>query len=231
MSVDWAIVTTVVGSSVVAYLAVLAKKGAEEAVKESARAVVAQLQWPAELARDLQKSRGTERQELRFKSYGALWHELRPLAAYDDEPFDIASVKELRKKLTDWYFADCGGLLLTTGARHFYFALQDLLGAAAHDATPWSADRPPNDQKGVFRALLQRRKITRAMEVFDDILNHEQIDWDAKSSALGKDWRAGVRALASMWGELAPTERFVAIQQVGSILRTSMANDVESRLR
>jgi hypothetical protein len=66
------------------YLLTLFKTATEAAVKtsaeEGAKAAIRELQWPAELARELQKSRGMERQELRFKSYGALWRELRPLA-------------------------------------------------------------------------------------------------------------------------------------------------------
>ena len=53
----------------------LLKTGTEAAVKtsaeEAAKATIQQLKWPGELARELQKTRGVERQELRFKSYGA----------------------------------------------------------------------------------------------------------------------------------------------------------------
>jgi hypothetical protein len=209
----------------------LAKTGAEEAVKEGAKAAIRELQWPAELARVLQESRGSERQQLRFKSYGALWHELRPLAIYDNVPFDNASLMELRGKLTDWYFGDCGGLLLTTALRDFYFALQDLLDVAARDGTPWRAERSHGDQKVVFRTILEQRRIAPALGAFEILEKHGRIDWEAKSPALAKEWKDGVRALAGVWSELAPAQRFAVLQQVGSVLRTSMTNDVESRLR
>jgi hypothetical protein len=59
-----------------AYLLVAAKAAVKTAAEEGARAAVARIQWPAELARELQKTRGVERQELRYRSYGRLWGRL-----------------------------------------------------------------------------------------------------------------------------------------------------------
>jgi hypothetical protein len=113
------------GGSVLMATRAAVKTSAEEAAK----AAIRQLQWPAELARELQKTRGIGRQELRFKSYGGLWKELRPLAIYDDDEIDREKVGDLSSKLSTWYFSECGGLLLTPQARDFYFSLQDLLRA------------------------------------------------------------------------------------------------------
>src|SRR5436309_841752 len=70
------------------YLLVLLRTGTEAAVKKSAEGAVEaafeKFNWPAVLARELQKTRGVERQEIRFKNYGALWAKLLPLAIYDD---------------------------------------------------------------------------------------------------------------------------------------------------
>jgi hypothetical protein len=74
-----------------AYMLFLLKTAAKTTAEETAKAVIQQLVWPEELARELQKSRGVERQELRFKSYGALWKELRPLAIYDSTMINEAS--------------------------------------------------------------------------------------------------------------------------------------------
>src|SRR5215475_6795845 len=86
-----------------AYLIVLFKAATEAAVKtsaeEGAKAAIRDLQWPAELTRELQKSRGVERQELRFKSYGGLWKELRPLAIYDHTRIEKETVGKLCTKL------------------------------------------------------------------------------------------------------------------------------------
>jgi Tfp pilus assembly protein PilO len=62
--------------SVLGFMLYLFKTGAEAAVKtsaeEAARATIQQLKWPVELAQELQKTRGVERQENRYKCYGAL---------------------------------------------------------------------------------------------------------------------------------------------------------------
>ena len=99
-------VLTLVLLGVGGYLLFLFKAAARAAVEttaqETARATIQQLQWPAELTRELQKTRGVERQELRFTSYGALWKELRPLAIYDPTVINKALVGTLSLKLSDW---------------------------------------------------------------------------------------------------------------------------------
>src|SRR5215468_2061563 len=93
-----------------AYLISLAKTGFEARVKagaeEGARVAIKNKNWVRELAHELEKTRGTERQELRFKSYGGLWKRLRPLAIYDSAPFDSAAAGALLRDLTDWYFSE-----------------------------------------------------------------------------------------------------------------------------
>src|SRR5262249_60476056 len=90
--------------SVGAYLITLAKTGFEARVKagaeEGAKVAIKNANWAQELAQVLEKTRGTERQELRFKSYGALWKTLRPLAIYDSAPFDSAAAGKLLRDLT-----------------------------------------------------------------------------------------------------------------------------------
>ena len=71
------------------------------------------MEWPAQLTRTLEKTRGVERQELRFRCYGVLWKELRPLAILRSHTADKETVGELSNKLTGWYFSKYGGLLLT----------------------------------------------------------------------------------------------------------------------
>jgi len=46
-----------------------------------------------------------------------------------------------------------------------------------------------------------------------------------------QDERAGPRSMRQTASRLQPTERFGVLEQVASTLRTSMVNDVESRLR
>lgn len=153
------------------YLLVTFKAGTEAAVKRGAELGVEEafekLNWTEKLARELQKSRGLERQELRFKSYGALWKELRPLAIYDvaKPEIDNKSGRELVAKLSDWYFSDCGGLLLTAQSRDFYFALQDLLRIICSTYDNWKADRSGESEgevESMVRDLFLARYPTEA---------------------------------------------------------------------
>ena len=222
----------------------LFKTTTEAAVKtsaeETAKAVIRQLQWPAELARELQKSRGLERQELRFQSYGALWKELRPLAIYDVTVIDKQAVGELSSKLSDWYFSPSGGLLLTPQARDFYFALQDLLRATSRLPEAWHADRSSaseGEPKDIFRKVLRERRADGAISVLDyfEIPDFEKSgapeNWRTESIDLGTKWKKGINAVAAVWNELDQGQRFATLQQVGSILRTALTADLESRLR
>jgi hypothetical protein len=94
---------------------------ANAAAEEGAKAGVKAINWPRELAQELEKTRGTERQERRFDAYSALWKKLRRLALYDQAVPDPTSMGELSRSLSDWYFIEAGGLMLTTQAREFYF--------------------------------------------------------------------------------------------------------------
>jgi hypothetical protein len=215
----------------------LLKTGAEAAVKTSAeeasKATVRELNWARELARELQKTRGVERQELRFKSYGALWKELRPLAIYDATVFNKKTVGDLSSKLSDWYFSECGGLLLTAKARDFYFALQDLLRATLRVPEEWSAVRSEEHQGGqklIFRTVLEARNSNEAISVLDYFSEGKFDNWQEMASDLGKKWKVGIRDVATAWNELDEGQRFASLQQVASKLRTSLVTDLESRL-
>jgi hypothetical protein len=223
-----------------AYALFLLRTGTEAAVKtsaeEAARATIQQLKWPAELARELQKTRGVERQELRFKSYGGLWKELRPLAIYDRTLINRRMVGELSSKLSDWYFSEAGGLLLTPQARNFYFALQDMLRATSSTPEEWKADRSGQSEgahRDTFRAILVARTAgggsNPAVLAFDYFGKGEFDDWLVAAVDHGRNWRDGIGRVATIWRELNDPERFAVLQQVGSILRTSLANDLESR--
>src|SRR4051812_23865363 len=52
--------------------------GAKAAAEEGAKVAIKNANWQIELRQEIEKSRGVERQELRFKSYGNLWKRLRP---------------------------------------------------------------------------------------------------------------------------------------------------------
>ena len=218
------------------YLLVLLKAGAKTAVetatKEGVQAAMREIEWPAQLARTLEKTRGVERQELRFRCYGALWKELRPLAIYDPSSITKQSVGELADKLTNWYFSQYGGLLLTPHARSFYFAVQDLLRATSNTPSDWSIERYKVSERHIgqaFRDLLQNRA-QPGTKVFDYFKDGHFEEWQDTAVELGEMWRDAVEKLAGSWDDLTDRERFIILQQVGSKLRTSLTNDLESRL-
>ena len=208
-----------------------AKAGAEEAVKITLH----DLHWPAGLAQELQKARGVERQELRYKSYGALWKELRPLAIYDATIIDKKAINDLSSKLSDWYFSESGGLLLTPQARNFYFALQDLLRATSRFPGEWSVDRSrvsEGNNKEIFREVLTKNSAGKELlNVFRYFEIGKFEDWKDKAPDLGMKWKEGIKGVAKTWNTLDEPERFATLQQVGSILRTSLTIDLDSRLR
>jgi hypothetical protein len=220
------------------YALYLVKEATSSAVKtaaeEAAKATMEQLQWPLKLARELEKTRGVERQELRYQSYGALWEKLRPLAIYDETPIDKAAVRSLSTELSDWYFSAAGGLLLTRQARDFYFALQDLLRTTADFPEEWSVDRAgaaENDPMSVFKDALKQTGQLEAGGVVDYYSEGMFDDWQSQAPRLAKNWRAGIRQIAAAWSGLDNAQRFAVLQQTGSMLRTTLAADLDSRLR
>ncbi len=204
---------------------------AEHAAKEQAAEILRELNWPGALARELEQVRGTERQELRFVSYGKLWSTMRPFAIYDDAKIDREAMQGISKKLSDWYFSADGGLMLTGHCRDLYFALQDLVFSAAGAEQPWDAERGP-EPRAAFKAMLERRRLTGAQRLIDYLDDDARRAWpNDELRPLTLAWHTEVVDLAGDWADLDRGERYAALQQVSSVLRTGLAWDVESRLR
>lgn len=143
-------------------------------------------------------------------------------------------MSDLSSKLSDWYFSECGGLLLTPQARDFYFALQDLLRATSKFPEDWDTDRSgtsEGDQKLIFQDVLAARSAAEAISVLDYLSTGAFEDWQNQAASLAKKWREGIRDVAATWKELDRGQRFATLQQVGSVLRTSLGNDLDSRVR
>jgi hypothetical protein len=140
-------------------------------------------------------------------------------------------MKELSKNFSDWYFSDTGGLMLTKHNRELYFALQDLVDAVAKAETDWEAERT-NEPDAPFQDLLQRRDLKAALKLTKHLKEAEAQDWPSDDfDKMANEWRKDIRNLAGSWGEIDSNERFAVLQQVSSVLRTGLTNDVESRLR
>lgn len=230
-------VVTLAAAGLGGYLVSVAKVGIETRVKSriegSVKEAVKAEHWPQELARELEQARGAERQERRFKNYGLLWHELRPLAVYDKRSFDKPAAELLSKSLSDWYFSADGGLMLTAPLREFYFTLQDLLSTvSATDVPAWQASRVAEPEK-VFLALADKLAGAKEAITYLDGKDGERpvAAWPLHAMDVARSWRAAIAELGKRWSMLAPTERFVVLQQTGSVLRTAMTTDVDSRLR
>ncbi|HEX6702006.1 MAG TPA: hypothetical protein VF101_14865 [Gaiellaceae bacterium] len=183
------------------------------------------------LARELEQTRGTERQELRFTSYGMLWAEMRPLAIYDDAPINTQTMKDMSKKLSDWYFSANGGLMLSSHNRDLYFAFQDLVSRVAEEEHAWEAERT-REPKGTFDAALKRIGLERARAFIGYLDEATPQSWPPDGlEERARLWREDVGNLATRWPELDKRERFAVLQQAASTLRTGLTKDVESRLR
>ena len=75
--------------------------------------------------RDLQLKFDDSLRDLRIKSYEELWKALAPLAKYGrPNALSHTETSDLIAALRTWYF-ETGGLVLSSDARHDYFALQD----------------------------------------------------------------------------------------------------------
>jgi hypothetical protein len=231
------VVVVAVAGAVVARLGPVAEKAAESGASRGATLAVEHVDWPNKLREELEKTRGTERQELRFAAYAKLWSRQRPLAIYDTSRLDPEAVAKLSNDLSDWYFSEQGGLLLTRHVRDFYFALQDLLRGVA--AVPdWHAERSADDPETTFEAVLEDAGGTNALAAlayldrFEGPTSELTIrDWPGKAHEHARLWRTDIGQLLAAWPGFEPSKRFAVLQQVASTLRTTMVLDVESRLR
>ena len=204
--------------------------GAKTAAEEGTKAAIKIANWPIELRQEIEKSRGLERQELRFKSYGDLWKRLRPLAIYSVEPVNRASLRALSDDLSDWYFSECGGMFLLPHARESYFALQDFARAVGA-VEDWECGRYDGPHREIFGEVLTRFGLNDALRMREALSATDLRSWPGDIEKRSKGWRKDIEQLAARWGELDERQRFAIIQQIGSVLRTNLVNDVESRLR
>lgn len=208
---------------VASYLLTRVKKSAEVTAKK----VADERWWPVELARELQKRRGLQREGRRYKSYGMLWKSLRPLAISDKAKVDNLDVVHLSGALTDWYFSEYGGLLLTRQAREFYFALQGLLRDASSIPEPWSAPRTgelEGDSNRKFRDVLEmkfkkRRDINdkdtisyeEAIKLVDYFKDEKFEDWQKVAVEKGEKWKRTIEQLTPHFKDLKEEQRFAVL--------------------
>jgi hypothetical protein len=168
----------------------------------------------------------------RFESYGALWAKMKRLAIYTGAPFGGNDARALEAELSEWYFSDKGGLLLTLEAREFYFALQDTLRAACR-APDWKCHPRPPDTRENFKALLTRiagnepaLMSCASLIRKDEPERLEHATWRVACKAVASE----IEKLANQRTSQACDDIYCALQQISSILRTKLAAEVRSRL-
>jgi hypothetical protein len=83
----------------------------------------------------------------------------------------------------------------------------------------------------VFKEVLKQTGQLQASGVLEYFSKGAFDDWQNQASRLATDWRTGIRQIAAAWTGLNNAQRFAVLQQTGSILRTSLATDLESRFR
>jgi hypothetical protein len=184
----------------------------------------------AKLRTELQHELTRDLINKRFAAYDTLWASMRPLAAYSDEPLTSDAVRALSKTLSDWYFSEDGGMFLTVRNREFYFALQDLLRVAS--ALPaWACERRPARQAEALRKLVDELPEAREIAGFDaaDLKQSDTLD--------PRVWRALCRALGGRLESMAQDDdprladtAFIVLQQASSVLRSNLAQALNSRL-
>jgi hypothetical protein len=107
------------------------------------------------------------------------------------------------------------------------------LGLVAPAEPDWSAERT-RAPRPAFEAVLERKGLTAARDMLryldDDVVIEEWATQTGDLEAKAHAWRDDVERLAAV-PELDKREQFAVLQQVASVLRTGLTNDVESRLR
>lgn len=185
----------------------------------------------AKLRTDMQHQVTRDLLNKRFDAYGRLWAEMQPLATYSDDVISPAKAGQLNEALSAWYFSANGGMFLTTKAREFYFALQDMLQAAT-ELKGWKSTRRPDDPKGAFRRFL-----VESLKRSDAAISFDPNSLDQPDTIDARQWRDVCRIAAQRLKSLPTTGDaevgdtvFAALQQVSSALRSVLAHELQTRL-
>lgn len=182
----------------------------------------------AKLRTDLQQQVARDLLNRRFDAYGQLWAALKPLAIYSDDPLSPTKVAHLSESLSNWYFSLNGGIFLTTKARDFYFALQEVLRAAT-ELKGWKCVRRPDDVQETFRTFVS--SLADAGGFAAESLDHpETIDSEYWHKVVCRKIAAVLSTLPSSGGQEVNDIVYSTVQQVSSALRTILAHELHTRL-
>jgi hypothetical protein len=191
----------------------------------------------------------------RSNAYQKLWEEMYFSAIYTAKPFGPVVAREYTTKLADWYFSQAGGLYLTERAREFYFPLQHLLSSI--DELPsksWNDTDRSRDPTSEFEALLEKladdlkdQKRLEALKGFmsdgdqRSLIREEELtrvtkEMESHKTPGHEDWKKACRLVSAKLKSLiqnndpdAGKAIFCAVQQVSSVLRTVLTQELGSR--
>jgi hypothetical protein len=179
------------------------------------------------LRTDLQQQVARDLLNRRFDAYGQLWAALKPLAIYSDDPLSPTKTGQLSEALSHWYFSANGGIFLTTKARDFYFALQDVLVSTA-ELKGWKCMRRPDDVQQTFRRFVS--SLASVGGFAPDSLDHPEAIDSAQWHQVCKKIAQALRALPTSGGHEVNDVVFATVQQVSSALRSILAHELHTRL-
>jgi hypothetical protein len=194
-------------------------------------AILSTLRELARIRLDVVRQRSSDLLNRRFIAYGKLWSQMNQLAVYSAATFDAAAARSISEGLSAWYFSENGGLLLSTTARDFYFALQDTLNTFAAEARLQKVAH--KDGREAFLTMLKSDEAGASK--YPDCLNallarHPERmpgeDWGELCKKLAAHVVKEVTKNATVGSDLA----FCMAQQVSSALRSLLAYEVQSRL-
>lgn len=177
-----------------------------------------------QLNRDLVSRRGA--------AYASLWSKMEPLAIYSSLKFDPEKSKELFVALSAWYFSETGGLFLTNRTRDFYLSLQSFLQSIAN-MSDWVCLQRPEDTDKLFMTILEEMAEGRTdvKQVLESLKEGQVEKIDAEN------WKSSCKLVLEYLSELVQKSDaqsgnliFASVQQISSILRTSLTHEVHSRL-
>jgi hypothetical protein len=179
---------------------------------------------------------------MRYRAYGQLWSRTKATMIYTSEAFGPKTVSDFMESLSDWYFSETGGIFLTTMAREYYFSLQDLVQEVC-DFGNWRCyPRPPKPKEHFLKLIdaldlengLKERLMDQLKDRPDDQVGvreewHRSIDPAEWRKCCGKVSER-LKSLLNEKDLKAGAMVYAAIQQVTSILRTTMVYELGSRV-
>jgi hypothetical protein len=176
-------------------------------------------------------------------------------AIYTATPFGRAAAQEYIKRLSDWYFSPAGGLYLTRRAREFYFPLQHLLSdidelpSQSWNDTARCRD-PRREFKGLLKKLPDELRDQKRLETLqglmsegerENLISEQELSrvikaMEDRQAPGDEDWNKACRLVSAKLKSLvrnndpgAAKAIFCAVQQVSSILRTVLTQELGSR--